>query len=249
MARWKCFDRFDATVYIRDEIRNAHLYDIYAMRPLRGLRSGHAVVCAVPAVQGRQASRTVHCAGSERPRGLPPIGRKSGSRQNTGKAGLILPLFPDEPPLERPFLSADVARLAGITLRQLQWWDEQKVITPRKKGHRRLYTLEQVLEIVILAALRRKGLSLQRIRRVQRLLRRELAKQGSNVWSAKSRLYLITDGNSIFINDQVENILNWIEDATKPVHLISLSDHVGRVTALNEVQTPQTEPRPSGSGF
>jgi DNA-binding transcriptional MerR regulator len=39
---------------------------------------------------------------------------------------------------ERVLSSADVARLAGISLRQLQWWDERKLVSPRQEDHRRV---------------------------------------------------------------------------------------------------------------
>ena len=139
-------------------------------------------------------------------------------------------MFSDKSALgERVFLSADVARLAGVSLRQLQWWDERKVISPRKDDHRRLYVPEQVLEILTVAALRRKGLSLQKIRKVLRLLRREIGQLGSNVWSTKSKLYLITDGNSIRVDDQPGSVLNRLADATKPMHLVCLTDQVERI--------------------
>ena len=100
------------------------------------------------------------------------------------------------------FLSADVARMAGISLRQMQWWDERKLVSPRIKDHRRVYIPEQVLEILTVAALRRKGLSLQKIRKVLRLLRRELGQQGSRLLARKSsKVYVITDGISVFVDD------------------------------------------------
>jgi DNA-binding transcriptional MerR regulator len=80
---------------------------------------------------------------------------------------------------EPVFLSADVARIAGVSLRQLQWWDERKLVSPRIEDHRRVYVPDQVLEILVVAALRRKGLSLQKIRKVLRMLRRELGQKGS----------------------------------------------------------------------
>ena len=58
-------------------------------------------------------------------------------------------------PIECLFLSADVARMAGVSLRQMQWWDERKLVSPRIKDHRRVYMTEQVLEILTVAALRR----------------------------------------------------------------------------------------------
>src|SRR3954452_16789921 len=89
-------------------------------------------------------------------------------------------MFTDQGPLgERVFLSADVARLAGISLRQLQWWDERKLVSPRKQDHRRVYVPEQVLEIFTVAVLRRKGVSLRKIRRILRLVRRGLGHHDS----------------------------------------------------------------------
>jgi DNA-binding transcriptional MerR regulator len=141
-------------------------------------------------------------------------------------------MFTDKGPLgERVFVSADVARLAGISLRQLQWWDECKLVSPRQEGHRRVYVPEQVLEILTVAVLRRKGVSLQKIRRILRLLRRGLGHQDSNVRSANSKLYLVTDGNSIFIEDQPENILNRLVEANKAMYLVSLSEQMKRITS------------------
>ena len=39
------------------------------------------------------------------------------------------------------FSSLEVSRLTGVSLRQLQWWDEQGVVSPVQRGHRRLYQL------------------------------------------------------------------------------------------------------------
>jgi DNA-binding transcriptional MerR regulator len=75
------------------------------------------------------------------------------------------------------FTSTDVAKISGVSLRQLQWWDEKKVVSPRQEGHRRLYLAEEVLEIAVIAELRRKGFSLQKIRRVLRFLQKEVGKK------------------------------------------------------------------------
>ena len=153
------------------------------------------------------------------------------------------PMSPDQNPLgERVFLSADVARLAGISLRQLQWWDERKLVSPRKDDHRRIYTPEQVLEVLTLAALRRKGLSLQKLRKVLRLLQRELKQAGKDVWNAK--LYLLTDGNSILINGQLELVLRRLTEAKKPMYLLCLTDQMKRITSENAPRRYRTSQLP-----
>jgi len=75
------------------------------------------------------------------------------------------------------FSSTEVARIARISLRQLQWWDERKVVSPEHQGHRRHYSPEEVVEITVIAELRRKGFSLQKIRRVLRYLQREMGRR------------------------------------------------------------------------
>src|SRR5947207_15481053 len=80
------------------------------------------------------------------------------------------------------FASNDVARISGVSLRQLQWWDEQNVVSPRHDGHKRVYLPNEVIEVSVIAELRRKGFTLQKIRRVLRLLRPVMGKRLSGAW-------------------------------------------------------------------
>ena len=93
-----------------------------------------------------------------------------------------------------------------------------------------MYVPDQVLEILTVAALRRKGLSLQKIRKVLRLLRRELGQQGS-VLVTKSKAYLVTDGNSVFVDDQPGSVLGRIAEASKPMYVVSLGDLTKRIAS------------------
>src|SRR6478735_394190 len=102
---------------------------------------------------------------------------------------------------EASFTSADVSRISGVSLRQLQWWDERKVVSPRHEGHRRVYQPEEVVEITVIAELRKKGFSLQKIRRVLRFLQREMGRRLADVLRSDCDLHLITDGKSIYLED------------------------------------------------
>src|SRR5690349_3585424 len=94
----------------------------------------------------------------------------------------------------RTFTSSDVSRIAQVSLRQLQWWDERKVVSPQHEGHKRVYQPEEVIEITVIAELRRKGFSLQKIRRVLRFLQREMGRHLADVLATDSKLHLLTDG-------------------------------------------------------
>jgi len=132
---------------------------------------------------------------------------------------------------QQVFLSSDVSQMAGVTLRQLQWWDERKLVTPLKKDHRRLYSPRQVLEILTAGELRRKGLSLQKIRRVLRLLRRELSQRLGEDLEYAQRLFVLTDGRLLFLEEQPERILARLAEAHNAMCLVCLSDLIHRILA------------------
>ena len=70
--------------------------------------------------------------------------------------------------MEQRLTSNEVAALTGISLRQLQWWDERGLVVPAREGHRRLYSLDDLAEVAVISELRKKGFSLQRMRKVVR---------------------------------------------------------------------------------
>src|ERR1700674_69140 len=113
----------------------------------------------------------------------------------------------------RSFTSSDVSRIAQVSLRQLQWWDERKVVSPRHEGHKRIYLPQEVIEITVIAELRRKGFSLQKIRRVLRFLQKEMGRRLSDVLQGASDLHLVTDGKSIYLEERNERIIDIFKNA------------------------------------
>jgi len=133
------------------------------------------------------------------------------------------------PTQERTYSSSEVATVASVSLRQLQWWDERKVVSPRHEGHRRVYFPAEVIEITVIAELRRKGFSLQKIRRVLRFLQREMGRRLAEVLQNNSDLHLVTDGKSIFLEDQQERIIDILKNAKQPMFVVCVSDQVRRL--------------------
>lgn len=76
--------------------------------------------------------------------------------------------------LKKFYTSREVASLTGLTARQLQWWDSRRLFAPAIPTHRteaggfteRRYTTLDVLELQVLADLRRRGFSVPRLRRL-----------------------------------------------------------------------------------
>jgi len=76
--------------------------------------------------------------------------------------------------LKKYYSSREVVGLTGLTARELQWWDARRLFKPAVAPHRteaggfteRRYTPLDVLELQVLADLRRRGFSIPRLRRL-----------------------------------------------------------------------------------
>ena len=131
----------------------------------------------------------------------------------------------------RTYSSVEVSTLASVSLRQLQWWDERKVVSPRHEGHKRIYLPEEVVEITVIAELRRKGFSLQKIRRVLKYLQREMGKRLGDAQASESEVHLLTDGKSIFLEESPDRIIDLLKNARQPMFLVCVTDQLRRFTA------------------
>jgi DNA-binding transcriptional MerR regulator len=141
---------------------------------------------------------------------------------------------PDASSSPQQFGSADVCRIARVSPRQLQWWDEQKILSPVQKGHRRVYLPEDVIGIIVSAGLRRKGFTLERIRPLLRLMRREIERHLEELLNGGCRLYLLTDGRTSHFEDQPARIIELLKSFRTPAVLISLGDAAKCVTGFQK---------------
>src|SRR5437879_13654493 len=106
--------------------------------------------------------------------------------------------------MQNLFTARQVIALTCITGRQLQWWDERRIVVPARQGHRRLYSMEDLAEIAVICELRRRGFSLQRVRKVMRFLQREFSKRLAETVSGASEYHLLTDGRTIYLETRSE---------------------------------------------
>src|SRR3954463_3280290 len=133
--------------------------------------------------------------------------------------------------MEAQFTSNDVIKLAVITPRQLQWWDERGIVVPARKGHRRLYSMNDLTEVAVICELRRRGFPLQRVRKVMRFLQKEFGKTLAETVSGTSEYHLLTDGRTIYLETSARQILDILKNARQPMLAICLSDTVRQVRA------------------
>jgi DNA-binding transcriptional MerR regulator len=129
------------------------------------------------------------------------------------------------------FTSNEVVMLTGITPRQLQWWDERGVVKPAREGHRRIYSMHQLTEVAVICQLRRKGFSLQGVRKVMRFLDREFGKGIGQIVERDSDLHLLTDGKHLYLETSAKQIVDILKNSRQPILGVCLSDAVRQVHA------------------
>jgi DNA-binding transcriptional MerR regulator len=105
------------------------------------------------------------------------------------------------------------SRIVGVTLRQIQYWDEQGFVRPSVKlahgrGTKRLYSFDDLICLRVVKDLTRYGFSLQKIRRCLRPLRDYSTEAKQSLDSVR----YLTDGEELFvITSDRDKILNAME--------------------------------------
>jgi len=138
--------------------------------------------------------------------------------------------------MQQRFTSNEVMRLTGITARQLQWWDERGIVVPERRGHRRIYLWDELVTVAVICQLRKRGFSLQRVRKVIRFLQQEFGTDLAATVRAASEYHLLTDGSHLYLRTSARQVVDLLKNAQQPMLDICLSDEVRRVRAEIQAQ-------------
>jgi DNA-binding transcriptional MerR regulator len=140
-------------------------------------------------------------------------------------------------PETRSYTSAEVARIAAVTLRQLQWWHEHGVLSAVQVGHKRVYAVQELFAALLFRELRARGFSLEDVRRIQKHLRQQRI-----VLPSESHRWLLTNGERVVLLEHADVVLAFLEQRRSPVYrLISLD-------ALEKRMQQESEKLPSRRG-
>ena len=132
-----------------------------------------------------------------------------------------------------PYDSKTASRIVGVSLRQLQYWDEQDFIRPsvqlaEGRGSKRLYSFHDLVCLKVVKDLAQRGFSLQMIRRCLRPLK----DNSSQAMRPAESLKYLTDGEKLFVfTDDRQKILQ----AMKRQFVLSLG--IGSLVRELDVET------------
>jgi DNA-binding transcriptional MerR regulator len=167
--------------------------------------------------------------------------------------------------LKKLYSSREVAVMTGLTARQLQWWDARRLFLPAVGTQRteaggfteRRYTPLDVLELQVLAELRRRGFSVPRLRRLLVTLREtfgirlyEAISEGGPVtlMAAGDQLYArALDGRLFDLERPMQALL--ISEEVPGLRVLAPRERRARTPGLRrstESETPSRRRRPAG---
>jgi len=127
------------------------------------------------------------------------------------------------------FRTVELARIADISQRQLQVWEEKRVVMASREGRVRLYTASQALLVIILAELRRRGLSFQRLRTLAATLRQLLSDYRLHERAPVLGGFILTDGRQVYFADSQNKICELVSNFFRPIVCVNLADCLERI--------------------
>jgi DNA-binding transcriptional MerR regulator len=158
------------------------------------------------------------------------------------------------PELKNTYTSREVAAMTGLTARQLQWWDSHRLFASHiasKKTERggyteRRYTPVDLLELLVLAELRRQGVSVPRLRRLLDTLAHQFHVRLFETIGGGGPLTLLTDGHEVYGRTANGDLFNLLKDPLQPLLMIADVPGLRELTA-RAVRKRRRKPTPSRS--
>lgn len=96
--------------------------------------------------------------------------------------------------MQKIFPTKFVQKLTGATLNQLKYWVRIRLVAPERAGKSFFYSFKDIVKLRVLVSLRRKGLSLQKVRKGIENLSKMLPDD-----EPLSRLIIYTDGVDMIV--------------------------------------------------
>jgi len=127
--------------------------------------------------------------------------------------------------LKTSYTSREVAALTGLTARQLQGWDATRVFLSAIASRRtnsggfteRRYTPVDVLELLALADLRRRGFAPAALKQMMDTLRDCFRRRLSETLDDAGEMRLLTDGKGLFLRTRHGHIFDLLIDPNQPL--------------------------------
>ncbi|MDO8834711.1 MAG: MerR family transcriptional regulator [Vicinamibacterales bacterium] len=130
--------------------------------------------------------------------------------------------------LKKYYTSREVIGVTGLTADQLRWWERQKLVSPAVASHRtdaggfteRRYTPVDLLELLVLADLRRRGFTIPELLDLIAALKEFFGVRLYEAAGDGGLVTLLTDGRDIYARTHDGRLFNILRDPTQALLVI-----------------------------
>jgi len=130
--------------------------------------------------------------------------------------------------LKQTYGSREVAAMTGLTARQLQIWDASGLLAATIPPHRtpaggyteRRYTPIELFELLVLADLRRRGLSIPQLHTIVDALKHQFGARLFEATGGGGSVRLLTDGRDVYVKTSGGAFYNLLKSPTQPLLVI-----------------------------
>jgi DNA-binding transcriptional MerR regulator len=158
--------------------------------------------------------------------------------------------------LKKFYTSREVAAMTGLSARQLQWWDSRRLFTAARATQRteaggfteRRYTPLDVLELQVLADLRRRGFSVPRLRRLLTALRDVFGVRLYEAIGDGGPMTLFLTGDQLYARTVDGRFFN-LDAPTQPLLVIGEELSLRPLTSRERRRRPAERVKKSASGL
>jgi DNA-binding transcriptional MerR regulator len=141
--------------------------------------------------------------------------------------------------LKNTYSAREVASLTGLSARQLQWWDSRRLFMSAVASKRteaggyteRRYTPVDLLELMVLADLRRQGFSVARIRQLLDTLRTRFGIRLFDAIGGAGVITLLTDGHEVYARTQSGAFFDLLRAPDQPLLVVGSNLPLKELTA------------------
>ena len=115
--------------------------------------------------------------------------------------------------------------MTGLTAKQLQVWESGGLVAPAIPSHRtaaggyneRRYTPIDLFELLVLADLRRRGLSVQQLRGIVRVLKEQFSTRLFDATGDGGAVRLLADGREVYARTASGEFFNLLKAPSQPL--------------------------------
>ena len=151
--------------------------------------------------------------------------------------------------LKKLYTAREVAALTGLSARQLQWWHVRRLFVPSVPPHKttaggfteRRYTPVELLELMVLADLLRKGFTVARIRKLLHVLKARFKTRLYDAIEGGGPVTLFMDGDNIYARTAEGALFSILDNAAQPLMIMGEDLKLRQLIARERPSRPRSK--------